>query len=276
MTNVSFDKKWECGLTKPEYVTGSNKFRDVLITEYYCETCTATHKSKEEWSDLQSQELCLFQSSADASESYPQMETTSKCKKQMFTTKVRWNVHGGMTTFAGVSEESIKTCSLTGLTGQEINFTKMGMIVLNILVDALYDLLKQDKPNLPLRSNCDITYLYNELRNLNKHIPSNYWGGTWQIIQVTDIAIGDDIERIRLTRNEIQHSRTFTLDDKRFNDLHHMIVDLVKRFDQHNKPARLYTDHLNDIFAKGVSEEEVKVLKHQIINEIKSGNFAFI
>ena len=85
----------------------------------------------------------------------------------------------------------------------------MGMIVLNILADVLYDLLKQDKPNLGPRSDCDITYLYKELRKLNKHVPSHWWGETWQNIQVTDKAIGDDIERIRLLRNDLQHSKTF-------------------------------------------------------------------
>ncbi|VDI81239.1 Hypothetical predicted protein [Mytilus galloprovincialis] len=70
----------------------------------------------------------------------------------------------------------------------------MGIIVLNILADASYDLLKQDKPNLRPRSDCDITYL----------------------------------------------------------------------FDDHNKPAILYTDQLNKILAKTVSAEEVKLIKNEI------------
>lgn len=54
----------------------------------------------------------------------------------------------------------------------------MGMIVLNVLTDVLYDLIKHDKPNLRPRKECDITYLYSEHRIINKHIPSKRWGGT--------------------------------------------------------------------------------------------------
>ncbi|VDI60885.1 Hypothetical predicted protein [Mytilus galloprovincialis] len=150
-------------------------------------------------------------------------------------------------------------------TKEEINFTKMGMIALNILADALYDLLKQDKANLRPRSDCDITNLYSEHRKLNKHIPSGSWGGSWQTIRNTDIAIGDDIERIRLTRNELQHSRIFKLEDKRFIELCNILSDLLKRFDHHNIPRRLYTDELNDILAKTISAEEVKSIENDIL-----------
>ncbi|VDI51117.1 Hypothetical predicted protein [Mytilus galloprovincialis] len=163
---------------------------------------------------------------------------------------------------SNIHDEATAAASLTGFTKEEINFSKMGMIALNILADVLYDLLKPDKPYLRPRCDCDITYLYSDHRNLNKHIPSNSWGGPWQIILTTDIAIGDDIERIRLTRNELQHSRIFHLDDKRFNKLRNILSDLLKRFDQHNKPTRLYTDHLNEILAKTISAEEVKSIKN--------------
>ncbi|XP_063407823.1 uncharacterized protein LOC134691303 isoform X1 [Mytilus trossulus] len=208
MSNVEFDKKWECGLTKPEFVTGCNDFSGEEITEYFCETCITPHKFIGEWSEEQNKALSF--------------------------------------------------------TKEEINFTKMGIIVLNILADASYDLLKQDKPNIRPRRECDITNLYSEHRNLNKHIPSNSWGGSWQRIQNTDIAIGDDIERIRLTRNELQHSRIFQLDDKRFNELCNILTDLLKRFDQHNKPTTLYTDQLNDILAKTVSAEDVKSIENEL------------
>ncbi|CAC5363362.1 unnamed protein product [Mytilus coruscus] len=141
----------------------------------------------------------------------------------------------------------------------------MGMIALNILADVLYDLLKQDKPNLCPRSDCDITYLYSEHRKLNKHIPSNSWGGTWQRIQTTDIAIGDDIERIRLMRNELQHSMIFKLDETRFHELSIISRDLLKRLDRHNTPTRLYTDELNEILAKTISAEEVKSIENEIL-----------
>lgn len=156
----------------------------------------------------------------------------------------------------------------------------MGMIAMNILADVLYDLLKQDKLNVPPRSNCDITFLYSEHRKLNKRIPSNSshrrcppgpWGGNWQDIQVTDKAIGDDIERIRLTRNELQHSKTFELDDTRFIELQTIIVGLLDRFDKHIKPANLYTNQLKVVLSKTISEEEVKSIK----NEIRSGKYDY-
>ncbi|VDI30125.1 Hypothetical predicted protein, partial [Mytilus galloprovincialis] len=53
MPNVKFEKKWECGQTKPESVTGSNDFCEDEDTKYYCETCKITHEFTGEWSDLQ-------------------------------------------------------------------------------------------------------------------------------------------------------------------------------------------------------------------------------
>lgn len=56
MTNLKFDIKWECGLTKPEMVTGSNDFSDEQNEEYYCETCTKTHIFNDEWSKFQNKQ----------------------------------------------------------------------------------------------------------------------------------------------------------------------------------------------------------------------------
>ncbi|CAG2199314.1 unnamed protein product [Mytilus edulis] len=53
MTNVTFEKKWECGSINPECVTGSNDFTEEQNAEYFCETCTATHKFFGEWSNKQ-------------------------------------------------------------------------------------------------------------------------------------------------------------------------------------------------------------------------------
>ncbi|XP_063407909.1 uncharacterized protein LOC134691355 [Mytilus trossulus] len=267
MSNVKFEKKWECGLTKPEFVTGINDFGVEQMTEYYCETCIKTHKFMDEWSGLESKSLCLLKCFEDAQHSNPHLETSSK--KSTFSTKVHWSFQAGMQAFSDVTEESTRTGSLTGFSKEEINFAKMGMIVLNILADVLYDLLRRDKPHLPLRSNCDITYLYKELRRLNKHVPTHWWGETWQNIQITDIAIGDDIERIRLLRNDLQHSKTFKLDDILFHESNIIIVDLVGRFDLHNKPTTLYTDQLKEIMDKQVSKEEMKCIKLQFISEFK-------
>ncbi|XP_076115890.1 uncharacterized protein LOC143083525 [Mytilus galloprovincialis] len=187
--------------------------------------------------------------------------------------KVRVRIQAGERVFSNVNERATGTAISAGFTEEEINFTKMGMIALNIFADVLYDLLKPDKPHLRPRCDCDITYLYSEHRKLNKHVPSNSnhprchpapWGGGWQDFKNTDIAIGDDIERIRLTRNELQHSQLFKLDDMRFNELSNISSDLLKRFDRHNTPTKLYTDRLKEILAKSISKEEVKSIENEI------------
>lgn len=126
---------------------------------------------------------------------------------------------------------------------------------MNILADVLYDILKQDKPNLPPTRDFDITYLYIQLRKLNKNIPSNGWGG--HMIQSTDITIGDDIERIRLTRNELQHCPTFHLGCNHFFQLYHEVSDLLERFDRYNISAKNYTEELNAVMNKCMSSEDV-------------------
>ncbi|CAG2232366.1 unnamed protein product [Mytilus edulis] len=141
----------------------------------------------------------------------------------------------------------------------------MRMIILNILPGVLYDILKPDKPHLLPRSDCEITYLYAEHRKLNKHTPSNGWGGQWQTIQNTDIAIGDDIERIRLLRNEFQHPLSFKLGDLRFNELVSITNDILRRLNYHSKPTRLYTDELKEILAEKISAEEMTKFKNEII-----------
>ncbi|XP_063396998.1 uncharacterized protein LOC134681345 [Mytilus trossulus] len=274
MSNVNFEKKWECGLTKPESVTGSNDFGEEHITDYYCETCTCTHIYIGEWQDLKSRVPCPPQSC----EIKPVMQVTnpnieSISQVQTTSSKVCVRVKASKRDISNIHDESTAAASLTGFTKEEINFTKMGMIALNILADVLYDLLKPDKPHLRPRCGCDISYLYSEHRKLNKHVPSNSnhrrcppgpWGGNWPDIQNTDIAIGDDIERIRLTRNELQHFDIFQINDTRFNELCRILSELLKRFDHYNKPTRLYTDQLNEILAKTVSAEEVKSIENEI------------
>ncbi|CAG2228548.1 unnamed protein product [Mytilus edulis] len=140
---------------------------------------------------------------------------------------------------------------------KEFNRLKMGIIVLNILADFMYDRLTLDGQHLRARKDYDISMLYNKHRNLNIHRPSNSnnrhyspWGGTWQDIQNTDTAIGDDIERIRLIRNELHHSTTYELDDTRFIELCNIIHEMVRRFDQHNKPKVMYTKRVKEILSK--------------------------
>ncbi|XP_076083285.1 uncharacterized protein LOC143054241 [Mytilus galloprovincialis] len=274
MSNVKFEKKWKCDLKNPDSVTGLIEFSAEQDTEYYCEACTTTHEFNNEWSDLKVRTPRMSQSSENVSSLNPYPESTGKIQRSETSTKVCVHVQAGDRVFSNVNTEATGTSSFTGFTKEEINFTKMGMIALNILADVLYDLLKPDKPHLRPRCYCDITYLYSEHRKLNKHVPSNSnnrrcppgpWGGCWQDILHTDIAIGDDIERIRLTRNELQHSQFFKLDEIRFYELCNILSDVLNRFDHHIKPTRLYTDELNKILAKMVSAEDVKSIENSIL-----------
>ncbi|XP_071142175.1 uncharacterized protein [Mytilus edulis] len=51
MSNVKFEKKWECGLTEPDLVKGRNDFSIKHGTTYFCENCRLLHHFTDEWSD---------------------------------------------------------------------------------------------------------------------------------------------------------------------------------------------------------------------------------
>ncbi|XP_063408132.1 uncharacterized protein LOC134691514 [Mytilus trossulus] len=258
MTTVKFDKMLGCSVAEPDCVTGFYE----QDADYFCEMCTETHIN--EWSDHAPIQLTkISEKTQHVLGSHLWVENTSPM--QSTPTKVRVSVKRGKRDYSNISEEPPSKCNLREFTAEQINFTKMGIIVLNILADASYDLLKQDIPNLRPRSDCDITYLYQEHYKLKKHVPSKGWGGDWQKIQVTNIAVGDDIERIRLTRNELQHSRAAELGDTRFNELCNILTDLLQRFNQLNKPTRLYTDHLHEILAKTISTEDVQSIENEIL-----------
>ncbi|CAG2230213.1 CASP3 [Mytilus edulis] len=57
MSTVEFEKKIECGHTKPELVTGSNELSEEQITEYLCGTCKTPHTFDGEWSEIESKAL---------------------------------------------------------------------------------------------------------------------------------------------------------------------------------------------------------------------------
>lgn len=158
-----------------------------------------------------------------------------------------------------------------------MNMTKLGKVALDILADVLYDLLRLDthcdpKHQINPRSHWDISKLYDKHRKLNYHTPTQSnnrrddWGGNWNAITVSDIGIGDDIERIRLIRNELQHSKSFAVDDSRYNELCTILKDVLHRFDDHNNPSHLYVDRFNAIIHKTVEKDD----EQRIQMEVKS------
>lgn len=156
-----------------------------------------------------------------------------------------------------------------------MNMTKLGKVALDILADVLYDLLRLDTYGDPYyqmypRRDWDITSLYNEHRDFNLHTPRQsygrrgYWGGEWSEICSTDIGIGDDIERIRLIRNELQHSKSFAVDDSKYKELCTIIQDVLHRFDRHNHPSHLYEDRCKEILQKTFEKEDVQCIQVEV------------
>ena len=95
----------------------------------------------------------------------------------------------------------------------------------------------------------DITLLYTLLRNLCTGItkPTNGWGKD-TMPQNHEMTIGDDIERIRLVKNNLQsHIATTDIDDSDFEDLWKVLRDLCSRFDQ--QYSKTYTDELDKLKA---------------------------
>ncbi|CAG2198467.1 unnamed protein product [Mytilus edulis] len=314
MSNVNFEKKWECGHTKPESVTGSNDFfSEEQITEYYCVTCTCTPIYIGEWQDLQKlSKSCENDPGLNpTTESISQVRTTSSktkkavhcqtdqenhdCKKErdipgfeiIFSTKV----HTASTASLDHNLEETSSTSVLPIinkkqvvkesfTADELNFAKLGKIALNVLRDALYDRLKLDKDGdtsytMPNKSDSDITSLYKEHRVLNTHVPSKSstrpksWGGKWTDIAIIDTCIGDDIERIRLTRNELQHAKSFSIDDVRYKELCVILQDVLNRFDQINKPSPLYTKRMNDVLLMELNRDNLEKIKYKLEHSLK-------
>lgn len=142
----------------------------------------------------------------------------------------------------------------------------MAIMIVDILGDVLYDRLVLDT-SLPVkqRSDCDITWLYSKLRNQNQHIPSRgHWGGEWKDIQKNAEKIGDDIERIRLTRNGMQHLSTFVLDDNEYYEKLKIIQKVIRRMENHNKKGTAYTDRVKEVAKRKLNRVDWETYKDSI------------
>ncbi|VDI17122.1 Hypothetical predicted protein [Mytilus galloprovincialis] len=162
------------------------------------------------------------------------------------------------------------------LSKEQRNFIRLSMVVLDILPNVLYDRLDLDKNAGQILSPCgqyDITSLYQEHRRLNKHRPSKgRWGGgrTMDDIPLIDTSIGDDIERIRLIRNEMQHSTVFALSDTRYHSLITIIQDMLTRFDQRNNPTGdKYITRLKKITQMELKTRNIQEIMEKIISELR-------
>ncbi|XP_063410856.1 uncharacterized protein LOC134693845 [Mytilus trossulus] len=155
-------------------------------------------------------------------------------------------------------------------TRDQINAARMAIMIVDILGDVLYDRLVLDTP-LPVkqRSDCDITWLYSKLRNQNQHIPSRgLWGGEWNDIKKNAEKIGDDIERIRLTRNGMQHLSTFVLDDNEYYEKLKIIQKVIRRMENHNKKGTAYTDRVKEVAKRKLNRVDWETYKDSIEIEL--------
>ena len=82
-------------------------------------------------------------------------------------------------------------------------------------------------------SECDITLVYSLLRNLPPTSTSIRPTGGWgRSVATSDIALGDDIERIREIRNEMYgHIATISLPDSTYNHNMNALHDICTRMD---------------------------------------------
>ena len=182
------------------------------------------------------------------------------------------------------------------------NFAKMCQVVMDLNPLILQDILDEQLPWIdcpreaaklspkPLRpdqlaiannvpsngyTECDTSLMYILLRNACKHIPPPT--PKWDRIP-TGFGIGDDIERIRQTRNSFGHASCATLSSLEYNTFMTATKDICQRFDtaathcSFTKPSREnYVQKLCAIetqtLDKAQEERYVKLLMEKNENE---------
>ncbi|CAC5363360.1 unnamed protein product [Mytilus coruscus] len=117
MSNVKFEKKWKCELTKPNSVTGLIDFSAEQDTVYYCEACATKHEFNNEWSDLEIRTPCLSQTESfeNVPRSNPYIESSGQVQNTGTSTKVRVRVKAGERVFSNVNEGATGTASSAGV-----------------------------------------------------------------------------------------------------------------------------------------------------------------
>ncbi|XP_062567320.1 uncharacterized protein LOC134229585 [Saccostrea cucullata] len=178
--------------------------------------------------------------------------------------------------------------------GGRSRFAKLGMAINDELTQSCRDILEMEVPpalifrkvkssslyqklrpdqELILRNAAksgynefDCTLLYMLLRNIcsNFKIPTKGWGGN-VMPAAGDVMVGDDIERIRLIRNNVYaHASSAFISQKIFDENWAIISDVCKRLETFT--GKKYCDGLNKILAQSFDEED----EENIIEKIKS------
>ncbi|XP_063436951.1 uncharacterized protein LOC134718384 [Mytilus trossulus] len=138
------------------------------------------------------------------------------------------------------------------ISSDQQNYVRMSMIVLEVLSGVLYDRLYIDTKTGEIldRDKLDITEMCKKYCALKINFPSKGYRKIEKVDEISTIedTIGDDIQRIRVIRNEMQHSSVFALDDTRYQTLITIVHDMLERFDQRNNPAgESYVNRLDEI-----------------------------
>lgn len=100
-------------------------------------------------------------------------------------------------------------------------------------------------PDLPNYNQFDVTLLYTLIRNLCPSLrPTLGWG---KKPRTTDILIGDDIERLRLFRNNYAHTDSTEIPDDEFEDLLKNLKSVIQRCQTFTKSNINYEQELTNI-----------------------------
>ncbi|XP_076081103.1 uncharacterized protein LOC143052014 [Mytilus galloprovincialis] len=152
------------------------------------------------------------------------------------------------------------------ISSDQQNYVRMSMIVLEVLSGVLYDRLYIDTKTGEIldRDKLDITEMCRKYCALKINFPSKGFRKIERVDEISTIedTIGDDIQRIRVIRNEMQHSSVFGLDDTRYQTLITIVHDMLTRFDQRNNPA-------GESYVKRLDEIRTMELETRSFEEIK-------
>lgn len=126
----------------------------------------------------------------------------------------------------------------------------------------------------PDYSQFDVTLLYALLRNLcpRSLTPTRGWG---RIPHDTDIHLGDDIERIRLFKNENHsHVESGELDDTQFNSLWSSLEDIIKRIQSFTTANGCHSDNKQHL--ENLKERTVQIDEYTMTIEALKSNYFII
>ncbi|CAC5406530.1 unnamed protein product [Mytilus coruscus] len=110
----------------------------------------------------------------------------------------------------------------------------------------------------------DITLMYKIARNSNfkmiiNELPTRGWGTEPLHDEIT---IGDDIERIRLSRDHLMHNPNHRVSETEFILFFDKLVDVARRADEHDNraPNMTYEQQMQDLRSHPIDPENTKIL----------------